>query len=124
MTMRALLLPLLGAFLCTACGSGGTSTREMERAAMDKTRHDLGLAADAPLETTVWTGKSVDGQVTLCGTVSSRDGAGQPIQPQRFAATGGPVKVLVFEPAHDAMVTSRPDMFQSWQALCAGGQAS
>ena len=45
-------------------------------------------------------GKPFENQVTLYGTVS----AGQPIQPQCFAATGDPVKFLVFEPAHDPMI--------------------
>jgi hypothetical protein len=122
MMMRAMFLALPLALTLSACETGGTSTREMERAAMDRTRQELGLAASTPLEAKVWTGAPFDGQVTLCGTVSSDDGTSNAIAPQRFAATGDPVKFLVFEPAHQAMRSSRPGMFQSWAKLCAQGQ--
>lgn len=120
--MRALFLALPLALTLPACETGGTSTKEMERAAMDRTRQKLGLAASTPLEAKVWTGEPFDGQVTLCGTVSSAGDATAAIPPQRFAATGHPVIFLVFEPAHQAMRSSQPDMFQSWAKLCAKGQ--
>lgn len=123
MKLRAALLPL-AALVVTACDSGGTSSKEMERVAMDRARQELGLAANVPLESRVWTGRPHEGEVTLCGTVSSADGASKPIVPQRFVATGDPAKFLVFEPAHQQMVQSEMNMFESWASLCAGGQAT
>ena len=105
-----------------ACGEDGMSSREMEQAAIDRARQELKLAADVPLEATVWTGKPVDGEVTYCGTVSSPKHSAVPVVPQRFAALSDPLRFELFEPAHEQIVQSRPDMFRSWAELCAGQQ--
>lgn len=106
----------------SACNQDGTSTREMERAAIDRAREELGLQPDAALDATVWVGKPHDGDTLLCGTVSSEAGATSPIAPQRFAASVDPVRFLIFEDAHSPMVQSRPDMFISWETYCADEQ--
>lgn len=108
----------------TACDQDGTSTREMEQAAIERTREELGLQADAALEATVWVGKPHDGDILFCGTVSSGQGATSQIVPRRFAASASPVRFLIFEEAHSPMVTSEPDMFISWETHCAGEQAA
>lgn len=111
------LLPF-AAIGVAACDSG-MSTTEIERAAIDRARQELQLAADAPLEARVWIGQEVDGDITYCGTVSGGDGAGPAIVPQRFVALSDPLRFEVFEPAHRPMVTTQPDMFRSWEQLCA-----
>ena len=117
-----LLFPLAVIASLSACGEDGTSTREMEQAAIERTREELGLQSDAPLEATVWVGKEYEGDVMLCGTVSSTRGSTSPIAPQRFAAATEPVRFHVFEEAHSPMVQSEPDKFISWESYCAGQQ--
>ena len=117
-----LLVPMAAMASLSACGDDGKSTREMEQAAMERTREELGLQSDAPLEATVWVGKEYEGNVLLCGTVSSMRGSTSPIAPQRFAASTEPVRFHVFEEAHSPMVRSEPDKFISWEAYCAGQQ--
>lgn len=112
----------LGAALA-ACGGDGASTREMQAAAVERTRAELGLSVQVPLEAKVWTGKTHDDELTYCGTVSSsREGVAVP--PQRFVATADPIEFLVFENAHARMVQTGEDKFVSWAALCAGQQAA
>lgn len=112
----AVILPGLAA--CSAA----VSTQDVERAAMDRARQQLGLEAGTNLDAKVWTGKEHDGDLTYCGTVSSQEGAARAIPPQRFAASGDPLEFLVFEDAHAPMVTSQPDKFVSWEQLCVGQQ--
>ena len=104
-----------------ACESGGTSTSEMETAAIEHARQELRLSAEVPLQARVWVGSQQhEDQIVMCGTVSdSRTGTAVP--PKRFAATGDPIKWLVFEDAHDAMVIARPDVFPEWERLCGTG---
>ncbi len=116
------LVPLAALVSLAGCNQDGTSTREMERAAIERTRQELGLQPDAALEATVWVGEPHDGDILLCGTVSSAPGAASPIAPQRFAASTDPVQFQIFEDAHSPMVTAEPDMFLSWKTHCAGKQ--
>ena len=104
--------------ILSGCEEGGTSTIELRQAAIDKARQELGLAADVQLEATTWAGAEHEDQVALCGTVSGTGNGGQ-VQPQRFAATGDPIRWLVFEDAHDPLLTSQPDKFPEWERLCA-----
>lgn len=121
--MRALLMTVAGLGVA-ACEGGGTSTSEMRTAAIEHARQELNLAADVPLQATVWVGpQQHQDQTVMCGTISdSRSGTA--MSPKRFAATGDPVKWLIFEDAHDAMVTAQPDKFPEWQQLCGSGQPS
>lgn len=106
-----------------ACEDGGTSTSEMRAAAIEHARQELKLAANAPLEATVWVGaQQHEDQTVMCGTVSSSGGT--VMKPKRFAATGDPINWLIFEDAHDAMVTAQPDKFPEWQRLCGPGPSS
>ena len=107
-----------------ACESGGTSTLEMRMGAIEHTRQELKLGADVPLQATVWVGpQQHQNQTVMCGTVSDSR-AGTAMSPKRFAAVGDPMKWLVFEDAHDAMVTAQPNKFPEWQQLCGSGQPS
>ena len=105
-----------------AC-DGGVSTQEVEQAAVDRAREQLGLDRETQLESRVWTGKQHEGELTYCGSVSSAESATAPIPAQRFVARGDPLEFLVFESAHEPMVTSQPDKFASWEQLCAGQRA-
>lgn len=121
--MRRLLLlsVILG---LAACEDGGTSAAEMEAAAIDKARQELRLAADAPLQAKVWVGaEEHEGETVLCGTVSDPN-PGTRIPPKRFAATGDPIRWLIFEDAHSPMVRTQGDKFPEWGRLCGGNQAT
>ena len=112
------------ASLC-GCESGGTSTREIEAAAVQRARQQLRLPASAPLEAKVWVGsEEFDDQPVLCGTVSGAGSSKGRVRPQRFAATGDPINWLVFEDAHAPIVRSQPDKFQEWGRLCSDGPAA
>lgn len=121
--MRTLVM--IGASLgLAACESGGTSTSEMRTAAIEHARQELKLAADVPLQARVWVGQEQhQDQTVMCGTVSDST-AGTTVPPKRFAATGDPVRWLIFEDAHDAMVTAQPDKFPEWQRLCGPAPSS
>lgn len=105
------------AALC-ACDQGGSSTREVKEAAADRARQQLGLPADVPLETTVWTGQPFNGELTVCGTVTGP--ASQQVRPQRFIATTEPFRWRVFEDAQGPTLPSKPEMFPEWSRICAG----
>ncbi len=120
--MRALLILTAAASTLSACEDGGTSTREMEAAAIDRARQELRLGAEVPLEAIVWAGaEDYDGKTVLCGTVSGKAGAAS-APPQRFAATGDPIEWLVFTNAHSPMPPSQPDIFPEWQRICGSAQ--
>lgn len=109
---------LVASLSIAACERGGTSVLEMEAAAKDHTRQELGLAADVPLQATVWVGRGDEKEETvLCGTVRD-ERQGTPVRPKRFAATGDPIRWLIFEDAHAPMTRSQPDKFPEWQQLC------
>lgn len=124
LTATKLLVPLTAIVVLFACSEDGTTAREMERAAIDRTRQELGLSPSVPLKATVWVGKPRDDRIVFCGTVSSADGAPTAIAPHRFAATGDPIKFEIFEEAHSNFVSANPDMFLSWAEHCAGQQAA
>lgn len=105
--------------LLAGCDSGGTTTREVRQAAIERARQEFQLPADAPLEASVWAGQPRDGETIVCGTVSG--GGSAEFRPQRFAASTAPLEWLIFEDAHDAMVQADPDKFPEWSALCGTG---
>lgn len=106
-----------------ACEQGGTSTAEMKTAAIEHARQELGLAANVPLNATVWVGPEQHReQAVLCGTVSDET-PGTRVPPKRFAATGDPIEWLIFEDAHDAMIPAQPDKFPEWGRLCGRGRS-
>lgn len=118
--MRTALI-LVSVALVAGCERGGTSTAEIREAAINYARQEMQLPADAPLEAKVWVGQQQhQDQTVLCGTVSDPS-AGAGVAPKRFAATGDPINWLIFEDAHDPMVTSQPNKFPEWQRLCGVG---
>ncbi len=121
--MRALVM-LTASLGLAACDDGGTSTADMRAAAIEYTREELKLAPAVPLEAKVWVGpERHDDKIVLCGTVSDVTPNSR-MPPKRFAATGDPINWLVFEDAHDAMVSAQPDKFPEWQELCGSRKPS
>lgn len=72
----------------------------------------------------VWTGRERDGQITYCGSVSSKDGASSSIRPQQFAAHGDPLAFFIFGDAHQTDPQTQPGKFENWSAVCSGAQAA
>lgn len=124
MRVGILALCLAGSWSLAGCDDADVSTREVERAAVEKARQRLGLGRDAPLEATVWVGREADGKMSYCGSVQSEKGATAPIPPQQFAAHGDPLKFFIFGDAHKFQPQSQPGMFENWTAICAGTQST
>lgn len=103
--------------LLAGCGTDGTSTDEMEEAAIAYARQQLSLPADAAVDATVWAGQEFEGEVVLCGTIT-----GGP-EPYRFAGRGDPVDWMIFEPASTAPEATAVDMFPEWDVVCARSDA-
>lgn len=95
------------------------TTEEVRQAAIDRARQEFGVSGDAPVEASVWAGEQRGGETIVCGTVSGGDSA--QFRPQRFAASSDPIRWLIFEDAHDAMVRPDPNKFPEWSALCGTG---
>ena len=111
-------LALLPVLLLMACDSGGMTSDEIEQAAMDYARQELGIAADVPLEAEVWVAEGDRNDVIYCGTVSGAGGATQ-VRPQRFAATTErPIRWIVFEEAHNPLLDTGEDRVPDWVNLC------
>lgn len=121
MRTRLLTVSASAAIALAGCGNEGLSTREVEAAAIERTRQELKLSADVPLEATVWTGREADGKLTYCGSVSSQEGAAAPIRAQRFAAHGDPLTFFIFGDAHQADPRTQPGKFENWATLCGAG---
>lgn len=117
--MRSIVLAAASLAMLAACDQDGTSTQDVKEAAAERVREELGLAADAPLETSVWTGQEFAGELTVCGTVSSAGAQGFP--PKRFIATTDPLRWQVFEDAHNPMIPSQPGKFPEWSQTCGSG---
>jgi len=118
------LVPIaLGIASLAACDSGDISTADVEKAAVERARSQLGLGPEVPLDARVWVGREAAGKMTYCGSVQGKAG-GESIPPQRFAAHGGPMTFFIFEDAHATDTASQPGKFESWTALCAGQQSA
>jgi hypothetical protein len=104
--------------MVAACDQGGTSTEDVKEAAAERAREQLALPADMPLETTVWTGEPYNGELTVCGTVSSAAAGTQQIRPQRFIATTDPLAWQVFEDAQSSIIPSQPGKWPEWSKIC------
>lgn len=121
--MRLQLLAICAAgSALAACDDGGVSTQDIQRAAIERAREELGLAGDVPLKATVWTGREADGQLTYCGSVSSQPGATPAIRTLRFAAHGEPLNFFIFGDAYLGKPGVELEKFGSWTALCANAQ--
>ena len=99
----------------------GVSTAEVEEAAKAHVRQNFNVSAETPLSVDVFVGRPREGETVLCGTVSAETSTSE-FRPQRFVAAVDPMRWLVFEPAHSAMLPSQPDMFAEWANLCTGAR--
>lgn len=117
--MRKLVISV--AALAAACDTGGVSSAEVREAAIERARSEFGLGPNAPVDAKVWVGREYDGDISICGTVSS---AGARMTPKRFMASVEPFEWLIFEDAHDPMVTAHPPASPSWGSHCAPSAVS
>ena len=122
--LTRLTISSLIAINLAACGGTGTTTQDVQVAAIERARQELSLPADVPLTATVWTGRERNGQMTYCGSVSSTDGAASAIRPQQFAAHGDPLNFFIFGDAHQTDPQTQPGKFENWSAVCSGAQAA
>ncbi len=111
----------LAVSLVSGCESRSMSASDMERAAVDHARQTLALGPAAKLDATVFVGKEVDGEATMCGFVRGRDAAGREIDPRQFVVTTDPVKWLVFQSVHAPSIPAHPDKFVTWAEVCGAG---
>lgn len=92
------------------------SSDEVRQAAIERARSEFGLPPQAPVSARVWVGREYDGDISICGTVSTDSGQ---MPPKRFMASTEPFEWLLFEDAHDPMYKAVPPASPSWQAHCA-----
>ena len=111
---------LAAAALLGACDENGTSAAEVQEAAKEHVRQQLGLSEDAALFTNVFVGEPVDGETVICGTVSGSRTDGTPLEPRRFAVSAEKEKWLLFESAAKQPLPSKPDKFVEWHTTCRG----
>ena len=111
---------LAAAALLAGCGGNETSTAEVEEAAKEHVRQNLGLSKDAALFSDVFVGEPVDGETVICGTVSGTRTDGSPLEPRRFAVSAENNKWLLFESAAKQPLPSQPDKFVEWHTTCRG----
>ena len=120
--MRAAIPLLACMMLFAACGDDSLSTAQVEEAAKERVRQKLGLNPEAALFSTVWVGKSRDGEMVLCGRVAGAPENGPGIAPRRFIAATDPARWVLFEPASNVSLPAQPDRFVEWKTACEGRQ--
>ena len=121
MPIRPSLLCLVPILFVAACGSGALTSEEIQQAAIERARTELGLPADTPLEAEIWASEGDREDVIFCGTISGQ-GEGSQVTPQRFAATATePIRWIVFEEAHNPLLDTGEDRVPDWVNLCEPG---
>ena len=111
---------LSGAAMLAGCDRNDNSAAEVEKAAKEHVRQQLGLSKDAALFSNVFVGEPVDGETVICGTVSGTRTDGSALQPRRFAVAAENDKWLLFENAARQPLPSKPDKFVEWHTTCRG----
>ncbi len=117
---RRHILILCTVFLAACQEDRGISSAQLEAAAKDKVRSELGLRPDQALFSTVWVGKSRNGETVLCGRVAGSVDSNAPITPRRFITSVEPPRWLLFEPVTNPSIPSQPGKFVEWSTACAG----
>ena len=113
-----LATPILTLSLLAGCGGDGLSTVDVQTAAKERVRQQLGLSPEATLFTRTFVGKPVDGDLVLCGTVSGKRADGTPIVARRFIAATDPAQWVKFERVTKSSFNSQPQMFVEWAGTC------
>jgi hypothetical protein len=111
---------LVLALLLGACADQSVSTAEVREAAKERVRQKLGLSPSTALFSTVWAGRSRDGELVLCGRVAGAPEGRGSIEPRRFIAALEPARWVLFEPASNPSIPSQPGKFIEWETACAG----
>lgn len=110
---------LLAALVLVACERDeGLSTADVQTAAKERVREQLGLGPGAVLFTETFVGRPVDGDVVVCGTVSGTRSDGVKVTPRRFIAAADPGRWVKFEPVTNSALPSQPRMFAEWYGTC------
>jgi hypothetical protein len=110
---------LLAALALAGCeGEEGLSTADVQVAAKERVREQLGLAPEAALFTETFVGRPVDGDLVVCGTVAGTRADGTKVAPRRFIAATDPARWVKFEPATNSALPSYPRKFAEWYGTC------
>ena len=113
---------IVAALLVGACDGGGMSTADVQEAAKDRVRSELGLTREAALFTETFVGEPLDGSTTLCGTISGKKADGTVITPRRFIAATDPARWVKFEPVTASTLSSHQNKFVEWVGTCLPGR--
>lgn len=101
------------------CGDeGGMSTADVQSAAKERVRAELGLTTESVLFTETFVGQPVDGDITICGTVEGRTSDGRAVTARRFIAAADPARWVKFEPVTNSALPSQPRKFVEWYGTC------
>lgn len=121
MAKRATSIGLLAGALTialAACGNEGVSTADVQSAAKERVREQLGLTAESVLFTESFVGQPVDGDTVICGIVGGTRADGAQITPRRFIAATDPGRWVKFEPVTNSALPAQPDKFVEWYGTC------
>lgn len=109
----------LAAAMLAGCDSGGgLSTADVQTAAKERVREQLGLTQESTLFTETFVGQPVDGDTVICGTVGGKTEDGATITPRRFIAATEPGRWVKFEPVTNSALPSQPRKFVEWYGTC------
>lgn len=114
-------LPLAAAatIMLAGCGDeGGLTTADVQSAAKERVREELGLTPQSVLFTETFVGQPIDDDVVICGTVEGKTADGRTITPRRFIAAADPARWVKFEPVTNPAIPSQPQMFVEWPGTC------
>lgn len=115
-----LALAAAATMMLAACGDeGGLTTNDVQTAAKERVRDQLGLTPQSVLFTETFVGQPVDGDTVICGTVEGTTADGQAVTPRRFIAAADPARWVKFEPVTNSALPSQPQKFVEWYGTCA-----
>ena len=112
------MMAVAGAVALAGCGGEGLSTADVQTAAKERVRDQLGLTEASALFTDTFVGQPLNGDTVICGTVEGTTADGATITPRRFIAATDPARWVKFEPVTDAIIPSRPQKFIEWDDVC------
>lgn len=119
---RRIAILSAAALMASACTDDGVTTAEVQDAAKERVRHELGLTPESALFTETHVGQPLNGDTTLCGIVEGRRADGTAITPRRFIVATDPGRWVKFEPVTAADIPASTDKFVEWGPTCAGAR--
>lgn len=109
----------MAAAMLGGCDSGGgLSTADVQTAAKERVREQLGLTQESALFTETFVGQPVDSDTVICGTAGGQTADGSMITPRRFIAAADPGRWVKFEPVTNSALPSQPRKFAEWHGTC------